>query len=71
MPGNLQDGNYGLAIRCVQRLRVKAILQLRETYLTVSLEEVAKAFNEGSVTPELLQDAENTVLSMVRSHLRP
>lgn len=64
-----QDGNYGLAVRCIHRLRAKAIFRLRETYLTVSLQEVAQAFGEGDVSPELLAEAENTILELVRSHL--
>lgn len=65
-----QDGNWGLVLQCLERLKSQAILKLRETYVTVSLQEVAEAVqgsqeSDSAVDAVALQQAETLIRALV------
>jgi hypothetical protein len=62
-----QDGNYGLLLQCLNRLRHEAILRLRRIYITATLQDVAQAIEtSGPIKPEHLQAAEQDIHTLVR-----
>lgn len=68
-----QDGNTGLAVQCMDVFRRMQIVALRDTYVTLSVEEISKKDLEvvgrgGDVGGK--EETEGVVLGMVSSQLR-
>jgi COP9 signalosome complex subunit 3 len=64
-----QDGNTGLATQCIHAFRRMQIVALRDTYVTLSVAEIAqKNFDVSRAPgdPEGVEDTERVILGMVR-----
>ncbi|KAK9767822.1 hypothetical protein K7432_002051 [Basidiobolus ranarum] len=61
----IKDRNYGLVSQCLDALYRRNILQLTRTYLTLSMEDIAKTV--GFEGPTATQEAEKYVLQMIES----
>ncbi|ORY06177.1 hypothetical protein K493DRAFT_404095 [Basidiobolus meristosporus CBS 931.73] len=72
----IKDKNHGLILQCLDALYRRNILQLTRTYLTLSMEDIARTV--GLEGPTATQEAEKYVLQMIESgdifasiHYRP